>query len=538
LSLSTALATASRAFTLARIGLATRRARSGDTEVRRRAQAEVSRLLGTARGITLKVGQIAAQQAGAAGSVQLAVAPLPLSRLLPTLERELGFPLAVVFAEIAEPGLPASLGQVHRATLTPAYGGGEVAVKIRYPGIERAVAAELSLLERLPSAGPIAAWSMDLNGYRRVVREGLAAELDYRGEADRQRRFGADVSVPGLVVARVVDDLVRPAVLVQSWEPGEPFAAAASWPLRDRLELGQTLLRLVFRGLFVAGSSHADLNPGNLAARRASTTTSGRAELVLYDYGAMLNLDETRRRALLDAVVATRTGQPERLFDALGRLGFDPRRLELLRPELLSLFGILLAPFLADRPFELADWQPSARSRALLGEGRWLLRAAAPPELLPLMRLLAGLAANLATLGVALPWWPVLLDVVGAPALVTTPVDAAGSPAIGDEVRLCVEIRHADEVIFATALPARAALDLAAWLPAAVRERLAAAGVDLAAVETRCKRAGLVAGELFSGQRGERRFCVWLGVDAPQARLGVTELADHKPVTAAGGGVA
>ena len=49
----------------------------------------------------------------------------------------------------AIPIASASLGQVYKGTLSPAYGGGEVAVKVQRPSVMESVALDLFLMRRL-----------------------------------------------------------------------------------------------------------------------------------------------------------------------------------------------------------------------------------------------------------------------------------------------------------------------------------------------------------------------------------------------------
>lgn len=495
-----------RARRLLRVGWLARRARrQGGRELARRALWEI---LGQSRGVTLKIGQLLA---GREHHLELAaaVAARPLSELLPRLEAAFGRPLASTFPTLSAARAAASLGQVHYGRLVD---GREVAVKIRYPDIRAAVAAELRLAGLVPGLGPARRWDFDVEGYRRALSADLDRELDYRGEAERQARFRAAVEVPGLVVPEIIPELVREDVLVQSWEAGEPLAGAREWPLRARAELARTLLATHFTSLFSAGLLHADPNPGNLFVRRPAT---GPAELVLFDYGCVLELPVGRRAALLELIVAVREGLDRDLLAAWTALGFDAAKLAALAPQLPRLTRLLFEPFVVDEPFDPARWRLGERVEALLGDLKWWFRSAGPPELLFLLRAFEGLVDQLRVLDVRLPWWPLLARAAGREALAAA--RGAERPSIRPEVpvaalagHLRVRVEEGGHELVSLALPAAEVLRLEQIVPAPVQRAITRKGIDLGALVARLVTDGIRPGPVFELHEGRRAYRVWL----------------------------
>ncbi|MFN3920682.1 MAG: ABC1 kinase family protein, partial [Methylohalobius sp.] len=121
------------------------------------------------------------------------VPPLPFEALRPQLEEDLGAPVEQVFAEFKTEALAAaSIAQVHLARL---FSGERVIVKIRRPGIEEVVEADLRLLERLVRIAENEV--KELRRYRpiEIVHQfaaSLRREMDLENEAHNAERMAAN----------------------------------------------------------------------------------------------------------------------------------------------------------------------------------------------------------------------------------------------------------------------------------------------------------------------------------------------------------
>src|SRR5262249_48156873 len=118
------------------------------------------------------------------------VAPVPFDDLLPQVEQALGRSPLEVFGDVEhEPYAAASIAQIHRAKLAS---GTPVILKIRRPGIEAKVDADLRILDRL--AHLIEREIPEVRRYRPVqvveeLRRSLERELDLAVEARNTERF-------------------------------------------------------------------------------------------------------------------------------------------------------------------------------------------------------------------------------------------------------------------------------------------------------------------------------------------------------------
>jgi len=285
-----------------------------------------------------------------------------------TIEADLGRPLDALFASFdEEPIAAASIGQVHRAVTRD---GAVVAVKVRRPGIEALVEADLDLLERfvlsMRSSLPPADWDTIAAEVRAAVRD----ELDYARERETMAALHAFFEGdPHVVVPRPVEALSSPGVLTASFVDGRKITRALDELVergeRDRVdELLGRLLGAYVRQVLEAGRFQADPHPGNLLA-----TDDGR--VVLLDFGCAQELPSTSRRAFLTTFEASLMNDRERMSAALFDLGFRTRSGD---PATLHAFAdVMLEAFRGAAFGGGVEWPTRERALAQLTE---LMRAA------------------------------------------------------------------------------------------------------------------------------------------------------------------
>jgi len=217
------------------------------------------------------------------------------------IERGIGQPLEEVFLEFSrEPVASASIAQVHLATLKD---GAEAAVKVLRPGVERAIARDVALLET-------AAWLLErlwAEGRRLKPREvvaefsrHLAEELDLLREAANASQLRRNFEgSPLLAVPRVYWDWCSERVMVMERMHGAPVSQVALLRAQgvDIPRLARAGVEIFFTQVFRDGFFHADMHPGNILVAE-----DGR--YVALDFGIMGTLTETDKNYLAQNFLA------------------------------------------------------------------------------------------------------------------------------------------------------------------------------------------------------------------------------------------
>jgi predicted unusual protein kinase regulating ubiquinone biosynthesis (AarF/ABC1/UbiB family) len=235
------------------------------------------------------------------------------------VEQSFTMPLAEVFASFdPTPIASASLGQAHRAML---WTGQTVVVKVKRPGIDQIVEADLSALRFV--IGQLNHWSavrrrVDLPAIFQEFTRTLREELDYVAEAHNAERLGvAFAENPRVLIPRVYWSHVRRDVITLEYVPGIKVTAYERIEEAgiSRSELAEILLQSYLQQFLVDGFFHADPHPGNVFARPGPT-------LVLVDFGMVGRLTARMRNDLRDVFLGIVKRDFNAIVRALVRLHF------------------------------------------------------------------------------------------------------------------------------------------------------------------------------------------------------------------------
>jgi ubiquinone biosynthesis protein len=252
-----------------------------------------------------------------------------------------GEPEAVFAAFDRQPIAAASIAQVYRARLQD---GTQVVVKIRRPGIEGVIRADLRILDH--AARLLESEMPDIRRYDPVqivsqFRRSLYRELDLAKEARNLDQFSRHFADEPLVkIPRVYWAFSNQRVIVQE----EIIGVAGIAPDRLR-EAGLDPKLLAARGadavlrmVLVNGFFHADPHPGNMLFLPEN-------RIGMIDFGMVGMLTETRRNQIVDLLHALTRKDEQALLQVLldwsGDMVQDEDRLAYDVAELLQSYDDL-----------------------------------------------------------------------------------------------------------------------------------------------------------------------------------------------------
>lgn len=187
---------------------------------------------------------------------------MPFDSMRSALEREYGS-LSTVFRDFdEEPIAAASIGQVYRAVLRD---GREVAVKVQYPGVEKAVRADLRNLALFAKLWRSMWPALNGEGLIEEITRNLESELDYRREARTQHVVAAHYrDHPFIVVPDSVLEACTDRVVVTEFLSSKPFSHMRTLPDAERDRVGELIYRFYIGSMFERGEFCGDPHPGNI----------------------------------------------------------------------------------------------------------------------------------------------------------------------------------------------------------------------------------------------------------------------------------
>ncbi|PHQ37689.1 hypothetical protein DJ69_15820 [Halorubrum persicum] len=244
------------------------------------------------------------------------VPPAPWAESKTVLEDELG-PVDETFDDFdREPISGASLGQVYTAR----YEGTDVAVKVRRPGIESLVEADLRtirwsipLVRRFIGSGRAFSLENLADEFAKTIRE----EMDYDREREMLEEIRANFADEDRIrIPTAFEAVSGPRVLTMEYIPGTKISDTGALDDAgiDRNAIAETLQEVYLQMIIEDGVFHADPHPGNLAVDE-------RGAVIFYDFGMAGRVDPFIQEKIVDFYVAVARQDIDGILDTLIAMG-------------------------------------------------------------------------------------------------------------------------------------------------------------------------------------------------------------------------
>lgn len=411
------------------------RSRAGDTEAlgrfHERTAQRYADLLGHSKGVLMKAGQLvstydvdpdvggpfAAYQA-ALQRLQSDAPPMDVTTVREIIESDLGRPVEELFVEFSpEPVAAASIGQVHRAQLAD---GQEVAVKVQYPGVARAIRDDLANTELLATFLKLGmsltprAMRTDQRSAAAEVAERIADELDYRLEARSIRRF-ADLyrGHPFIRVPDVIDSHVGDLVITMTFLNGVGWAQARTADQELRNRWATAIGYFGFGAYRHSNLFNADPHPGNY--RFGDDGTVG-----FVDFGCVKQFPEWVRRGIVTMFRATCEGDRHELYRLMIDNGFITADTDLGVDDAFQWWAMMASSVNTEQPHTFVPADSTGLVQSMFDDGPMgmaVRKMEIPSDFVMLARINLGINAILSELGATINTREQLdcLDGIGTP---------------------------------------------------------------------------------------------------------------------------
>ena len=361
--------------------------------------------MGNMKGALMKLGQIVSfmdDTMPAAYKEQLAklqsqAPPMDYDIVVRVVKEELGKEPELLFARFdEEPIAAASIGQVHRALTRD---GQEVAVKIQYPGVDEAIAADIKNTGMLMMMAGAVTPTLDARPIVEELQGRLLEELDYLKEAENQRLFcQLYQDHPTIVVPEVYPELSSRRVLTTQFVQGRgfyDFEQQATAEEKRRAVL--TLREFVFDSLYIHHVFNGDPHPGNYLF-----LDQGRVAFL--DFGCVRRFEPEFIRDFKHLIRCYLEGDREAVFQQCVAMKFirEQHAHKVDRDWLWQFSEPYYRPILIDGPFEFTTEYCKEAISQMFGDNMRKLNM--PRQYVLLNRITFGLNSIMAKLGANENW--------------------------------------------------------------------------------------------------------------------------------------
>jgi predicted unusual protein kinase regulating ubiquinone biosynthesis (AarF/ABC1/UbiB family) len=376
---------------------------------------DVAQVLGGMKGAIMKAGQMLSfiadglppEAQAALATLQQDVPPMAPSLAAGVIRQELGDDPERIFLEWNPVPLgAASIGQVHRAVTRD---GRVVAVKVQYPGVDKAIKSDLDNAEMMYGLfASFALKNLDVKSLVDELRERMADELDYRLEAKLQTEFAERYEGhPFIRIPKIVPELSTQRVLTSEWVDGlrfDDFIAKVDEPTRQKA--AEVMFRFAQGAIQHHHVFNGDPHPGNYILHEDGTVT-------FLDFGLVKRWGPGELESLTGVLDRILERDVEGAIQAAIDAGFLPADHGLDPQHIFEYVSGPYEPFMVEEFTYTKDWTSKALQKVVDMQGNYgdVIRVLnMPTSYVILDRVVWGMSALLGRLDATNRWGDLLAE--------------------------------------------------------------------------------------------------------------------------------
>ncbi|MFB6283291.1 MAG: ABC1 kinase family protein [Halobacteria archaeon] len=248
------------------------------------------------------------------------VPPAPWEEVKPIIEEDIGDP-DVIFDDFEKrPISGASLGQVHLAR----YHGEKLAVKVRRPGVESLVTADLTVVKTiLPWIQGFMkkfgeeAHAQSMKGLAEDFELRINQEMDYNRERTMLNEIQENLEGDDRVkIPSSYSEISSKRVLSLEYVSGIKINDVQKLKAEghDTKQLAKDLEKIYLQMALIDGVFHGDPHPGNLAVNE-------KGQIVIYDFGMSGRLSPSLQESFVEFYMAASSHDEDGVIDAMIDMG-------------------------------------------------------------------------------------------------------------------------------------------------------------------------------------------------------------------------
>lgn len=263
-------------------------------------------------------------------NLQNQVAPISYGEIKKQVEGELEGSLSELFLEFKKtPLAAASIAQVHRASLK---NGKKVVVKVQRPGIQKKIAADVTIIEEVAvfldnktKYGKL----YDFTALARDFKKTLFKELDFRIEARNINIFQKNFrNHKDILFPSVYQKYSTKKVLTMDFIPGVSLGKVEALKKRklDPVLLARRLTHCILEQILKDGFFHGDPHPGNIRVLSDN-------RIVFLDMGIVGKIGEEKRIQFFKMIAGITWKNSKLIVQSISELGAMEEQVDLKQLE-------------------------------------------------------------------------------------------------------------------------------------------------------------------------------------------------------------